>query len=29
MSETPIAWEQSGALWGKDFGALKKLGIPL
>ncbi len=24
-----VAWEQSGELWGKDFGALKKLGIPL
>ena len=24
-----IAWEQSGELWGKDFGALKKKGIPL
>lgn len=24
-----VAWEQSGELWGKDFGALKKKGIPL
>ena len=24
-----IAWEQSGEDWGKDFGALKKKGIPL
>lgn len=24
-----IAWEQSGETWGKDFGALKKMGIPL
>jgi hypothetical protein len=24
-----IAWEESGDQWGKDFGALKKKGIPL
>ena len=24
-----VAWEESGDHWGKDFGALKKLGIPL
>ena len=24
-----IAWEESGDHWGKDFGALKKQGIPL
>lgn len=24
-----VAWEQSGELWGKDFGGLKKFGIPL
>jgi hypothetical protein len=24
-----VAWEQGGELWGKDFGALKKVGTPL